>query len=355
MEPIPSYLDSNKKVKSEIVRPQSLLHDPLCLGLRNSLLKHETTPTDIDTPTLIKLVGHLREYSSFCGMKRLYEKAKRADDLLDRIRTELAHRETPIDRDDSHEKELLKQKRKELRQRNEFELKQFDKETDEKRDQLEATHNHRISEFELIWRDDMPRKYRKPSTTLLTLMGAERRYARQGLYDQAQRVQKEVDALTEKETTQAQARLIADYKEAKAKLMAKIKDEETLFEQTRAHLREIILQRQRAELEPLKNRKRVVEQRRSKSETEAKEEQIEGNVAEIMHHFADGEIALLPQLVAPNDERVLKAEEQAIRKKKERRRNIERHLKEKQEAADNSSDDSEEERAKQKQTRTYRS
>lgn len=362
VEPIPSYLNSNRKVKTEVVKPHSLLHDPACRELRNSLFKNNTSLNRIDTPALVKLVGHLREYSSFCGMQRFYEKAKRADELLERVKAELMQRETPVEREDSREMEILKQKRRDMRERNTWELKEFDRETKEKRSQLEATHEHRVSEFELVWRDDMPRKYRKPSQKLLTLMGAEKQYARQGKYDQAQRVQREVDALTEKEATMAQARLIADYKEAKAKLMAKIKEEADLFEDTRAHLRDIIVQRQKLELEPLKNRKLVVEQRKSKSGADAKEEQIEGNVAGIMRHFAEGETALLPQLVAPNDERVKQAEEQVLRRKKERGRNIKRHLMEKDHAADRSTDSSDsgdyeivKHESKPKPIRTYRS
>lgn len=330
---IPSYHPPRAKFpKSDSSQHQNLLHDPGCIEMRNSLLKDESCDiTSIPNCDLEKLSAHLKEYSAWCGLKRLYSKAQQADDLNERIRVERINR-ISLREQSSYDMQDLEEAHRLIELRFADELKEFDDETEDKLERLELSQSHKLETFEAKWRDEMPRKYRKPSARLLNMIASERQYAKQGKYAEAQSMQTEVDKLMEIETAAAQVKLNSDYREAKAKLDAKLKEERKLFDETRLHWRDVVLERQREELLALENRKIVIEAKTSKPEVIRPEEKFDGSTAKIRRKYAEMENSLLPVLVPPNNDDAVAQEEEQAKRKRTRSREIRKRLEEREQA-----------------------
>ena len=319
-EPIPSYLPKRKsekpKVEENFEVPQQidktlLLNNPRLIAMRTSL----TENYDISHYTheeLNQLAEHLREYSAFCALQREYDEAADANKLYEKIRSEIQvtniNELCGINDESVPYSELKRAKQQQFMD----DLKEYDYHTTQKRDELEARLNEELEEFEFNWKENMPRKYRKPSTKLLELYEIERRFGLTGKFEEAKKVKAEADALQAVEMNQAQKRLVHDYTVAKSKFDQQQEKERKIFEETREHWRAIMISKHNLEMENLLNRKNVLSIKQNESKC-VKESSIDppkvdkfnnGGAAVYRRENVAPKDILLPPLIAPNDDRI---------------------------------------------------
>lgn len=305
VQQIPSYLPKHSKKESlKPMKSKSLLDNPELVSLRESLEKGGNIHS-IETSQLHLLIGHLREYCQFCGLQRQYFEAKEVNQLIEKVNSELTDRsKVPHNYEDAMNS-FECQKDEEI-DRLSQEIIDFDEETELKRNQLKRKQEKEYENFELIWKIEMPRRYRKLSPQLLNLMTSEKKCARCGDFDKAEEIKKEVDAKMKIELDQAQKNLNSDFREAKEKLIDSQAKEMAIFEDNREHSRILMIARHHEELKPIANRKTIIEIKKAKQpkiDVNISHNITAGNVSKVINDIGLDYEALLPPLLDPTDAR----------------------------------------------------
>ena len=164
------------------------------------------------------------------------------------------------------DEEPTKQLQTELEKKNEEwqkELDDYDAESNSKAEQLATRHHSQIEKFEQYWAsEENQRKYRKPTSELLSLWKQEKFLAKQGNFEEAKRIHQEAENLQEKEMQLAQSLFDHDYQLAKEKQEEKQAMELDSFYQERQHWRDILVSKQKNEQNVYENKKKVVDIRK---------------------------------------------------------------------------------------------
>ena len=335
-EPIPSYLP--KKRVDRINQRQNIKQNEKDIGIKieNQKLSINTKNisslredflngnsninlSDLDIVTLNQLMDNLREYSSHCVLQRQYDEAEQANSLYERVKEEVQmlnlnkNENCENDHGDEDDIPYIELKKAKMQQFKD-ELENYDRITIKKRQELEEKLLKDIEMFEDNWKENMPRKYRKPSSKLIVLYEIERKFGLTGQFQEAKKIKIEADKLQSIEMAQAQQRLVHDYSIAKNQFDKQQAKEREIFEDTRNHWRSVVIARQKVEMEAIKNRKTVL----SVKQTEPKvvKESSMDQQAKLIDQCSNGGAAvyrkenvaprdiLLPPLIAPNDDKM---------------------------------------------------
>ena len=328
IQPIPSYLNKGPKKKTlKPIKTGNFLKNVELSNLREQLLI-DSDFNNISTMTLNQLKGHLKEYSSYCALTRKYLDAKQSDQLYEKIQIEIQHRGIKK-MDNSQKIENYNRKKDEEIDKQAKKLNDFDNETILKREQIQQKQKRDFEEFENFWKTEMPEKYRKASQNLLNLMTMEKKCAKIGEYDKAENLRKQVDYLIRIETQKAQLQLNSDYHEAKKTIIDQQKKELEIFEESRKHLKTLILSKHESELNNINKRETVLTHNSKQYiiDPDIIHPYITGNVSKINNDISfDLDIeTILPPLNEPNDDSIIQKEN------KERLNKIEQAIKQKDE------------------------
>ncbi|OHS98375.1 hypothetical protein TRFO_08974 [Tritrichomonas foetus] len=314
------------------MKSESLLNNQDLINLREKLYS-KCELSEIPTDKLNALLGHLREYSSYCGLTRKYPEAKQADQLYDKVHSEVALRSL-VPCDLTEEVDSFENKKEEELDRLTQEIIEFDNETNLKREQLKQKQENDYKEFERTWKEDMPKKYRKISPQLLSLMTIEKKCARVGEFDKAEIIKKEVDQRMQIEMDQAQSQLNFDYHDAKEKFLENQTKEKESFEEVRNHWKSVMVARHKEELTPIANRQNVIQIRQTKQfkiEPVISHSTTTGSVSKVINEIGMDYEALLPPLIEPNDEKMIEREKQERLQKLEKAKKLKERMKAKNE------------------------
>ena len=287
--------------------PKEYREDPELGALREKLYDNPDF-RDIDTEKLNRLYWSLREYAHQCGGRADYDEAQRAIVLSNRIGDEMKMRgsggEGSVAFDSGDNSELARKWRKEFNE--------YDAETRKRLGEVDERHRMQRQEFERVWREDMPRKYRKPSTHLLQVKKIERSFAVSAQFEEAKRVHAEAAAIAAQERDQQQANLNRDYAVAKSKLEDKQRMERSQVEQARRDGRRILNVRYQQSKETAQNRSFVVEDRKKEtlkgSRMADRSRTSLGNAYVTAYERSSTEDVLLDPLLPPNDPEMLEME-----------------------------------------------
>ena len=321
--PTTSETKTRPSTKVESRRKESTLDNSKYQDLRQKLFDNPNL-TKVRTRDLNGMSSHLREYSAWSALRRDYDEAKRSNTLLDDVRTEIARRTISHpeadDDDDAFQSRLDRQMCKLEKQ-----VVEFNDNTSHRREQMLARHQDELDKFETIWREEMPRKYRKLSPRLLTLLSSEKMCVRTGDYDKAKSYKIEADRLMKIEMAQAQAQLNSDYKKAKEKLLAKHQEEIDRMEQIRSDQKVLLVSKHRQELKNIANRHNVLNIKGSARGREDAPKPV-GGLTRLMQSGGLDYETLLPPLIPPNDERMIEQEQKTQKNKREKRKRIRARL-----------------------------
>lgn len=270
--------------------------------------------SNYSTEKLEEFNSYLREYSTCKGMQEDYDEAIRAKDLSDKILTEISSRSTQIQKQ-SEPPNNFENKKSQLLSKWQDKINSYDEETEKKRQALKNRHEEETNQFEETWRNEMPRKYRKPTARLLQLKTIEKSYAASGNFIKAKAVHQEVDSMARSEMEAAQSNLNHDYEVAQKRLIEKQRKELERFEESRLHSKQCLLAQQNHEMEAMVNRNKVVH---NKAHTINKpRSQLQYASSRILYQSNkknNTDDVLLPPLRAPNDPSV---KEEQMKKKRE--------------------------------------
>jgi hypothetical protein len=280
--------------------------------------------SSLDDATLRQLLVHLREFSPGCGRREEHADAARARELGERIGLELQSRQATARTGNPVDSPALSDEAFEAQW--DAQYAEFDEATEAKRRELAERQQRGMDAFEEKWREEMPRRYRKPSQTLLQLKQMEKSLAVSGQYDRAAKIQREADKLAANEAQLLQATLVRDYRLAKDEQVQKQNAEREKLEKDRARLRTVLDGRKKTELEQRINRQAVIAQKRSEGSKPARERS--GNakpdcgassspsVAESVQSKGKIRENAIPPLLAPNDPTFLEKKDRRMRQKK---------------------------------------
>jgi hypothetical protein len=116
-------------------------------------------------------------------------------------------------------------------------------------------HQIEQNEFDLHWhKEDTLRRYRKPSSRLLTMWRMEKYLARTSKFSDAEVLKAEAEELSRRELSMAQAIANRDYQAEHEKLRRKQQQERDLLIQTREHWSEVIRGRHRVQRAVFQNK-----------------------------------------------------------------------------------------------------
>lgn len=286
-------------------------------SLREKLYENQDF-SEIETEKLQTLYGSLREYAHQQGAKMEYDEAQQALDLSNAVAEEIKSRNPQKDNEEEVQGSFTsRQSDFDGEWKKKFE--DYDRITDEKKNELSEKHSIQKEEFERLWREDMPRKYRKPSHHLLQIKRIEKSLALSCQFEKAKEVHQQAQAISEQEREQQQENLIRDYNTAKKKLEEKQSSEMSRLDQQRAHGRVLLMHKYEQSKSAVDNRSIVIETRKREAQkgyrTMNRQRTAIGST--ITYSVAgDGvDDVLLAPLKAPNDPDVIEAE-------KKRRREI---------------------------------
>jgi hypothetical protein len=263
---------------------------------------------------------YLRQYSIQKGLEQRYDDAQRAHFLSDAVLSEI-NRRAPIAPSGPDLVNLADQERIEFESKWNRQIQDCDEKCQARRAQLDERQADERRRFEVMWMEEMPRKYRKPSPQLLQLRKIEKSLAVSGDFEQAKKIHADAEALARIEMENAQSMLIRDYEIAHHKMMQKQQQENELFEATRKEEKAVLLAQYDSEKVAIEHRDLVV-QVRTQNVKKVKNERGVGKrpIAFQAHSRTGAENVLLPPLKPPNDPMML--EEQNRRKKDEERRKL---------------------------------
>lgn len=291
--------------RSEIIKQRSVTakpfsDDPEFTSIREKLY----IDPDFSEYTLEKLEefnSYLREYSFNRGMHEDYDEAQRARELSNKVACEISRRNTNTNSNSELTENFENQKNK-FASKWDKELNEYDDETAKKRKALQDKLNEEKDKFEDLWRNEMPRKYRKPTPHLLQLKTIEKSYAVSGDFVKAKSVHQEFEKQAKYETESAQLNLIRDYEIAQKKFAEKQKKEIHLFEESRKHHRNCLIAQQENEQNMISNREKIVQKRTvDNQKPKSKLQYLSSAVIYQASKKSDIDDVLLPPLRAPND------------------------------------------------------
>jgi len=243
--------------QSNVIRKKTV-NESEFMALRSRLLQ-DPSLEGIEMDELSDLYSFLREHSMSCARNEQYDDAE-ASKLL----SELV-------------KEGIKKKEKENMENKDFaannkrtamfeekcaeKLRLFDDETEKKRVSLVDHHSREMGDFEDLWANTMPNKYRKPSQRLLQLKQIEKSLAKSGEYNRAKVIHEQTLVIASEEQEFAQQNLVKDYQLALTKLKEKQQSEIDQFVSVRRHWRSVLEAQQKSEKEAFLNRENVVREK----------------------------------------------------------------------------------------------
>jgi hypothetical protein len=253
---------------------------------------------------------HLREFSSYSALKRNYEEGGKADRLYELLREELEMRSSELweepELNSAEFEELVQAKEREFQS----EIEDYDSVTVDKRDQFEKRLKSAEEEFERHWREDCPKKYRKPSARLIVLYEIERKLGLTSQFEQAKIAKRETEALERQEMDAAQRLLRKDYTAAREQFLKEQRDERRIFEDTRKHWKDVMLARHKVVMEAVVNRGHVLNQKQIEARPQkesslnptTKRPENAGNAVVYHRESVQQSGHLLPPLLPPNDD-----------------------------------------------------
>lgn len=311
-QPIPSYMSKTapKKTKPPL-STKSLLKNQACISLRDQLYSNPDF-TEIETAKLNLLLGHLKEYSSYCALCCNYPEAKKSDQLAKQIKAELISRSFRYISEDKENEKLEIEKEKEIKKQQQ-ERERFEEKYQRRRDAFIKSQEKQYQEFEESWNNEIPRRYRKSSPQLLVLLKTEKKFVRNGEYDAASNIRKEIEAQQKIEMEQAQNLLNSDYVQARDALIRTQQEELELFDHKYSHRRELLQIRQKEDFVPIMNRENLLANKPVKP-ISPDFRSTSGNVSRLYHDLMNPD-ALLPPLLAPNDERNIQRQRESMKLK----------------------------------------
>jgi hypothetical protein len=247
--------------------------------------------------------------------------------LADQISAELRSRNGTVE-NNSEDVQKYEAHKSETGHQFEEELARFDAKWDERESQFVRRQQDEMEKFEERWSQSIPKKYRKQSTRLLTLLDVEKKLGFMAQFDEATVVRDEANALEQREMEMAQSALISDYEAAKKQFEAEQRADRKLFEAKRAGRRDEIVVRQKVQMEYVTNREHVLD---GKSQPRAKKNESSFDImardrprtgkSVRMHHDQTARpkaTPLLPVLLAPNDPKVQEMKKNQQRKQKQK-------------------------------------
>jgi hypothetical protein len=283
-------------------------------------LLHTPDFSTFSTDQLEAFYTYLRQYSLQRGLEQQYDDAQCAREMSDKVLAEV-NRRAPQTVDGPDIANMAEHEKMEFEGRWNRQLQEYDEKSCSRREQLCARQADERAKFENLWMEEMPRKYRKPSTELLQLRKIEKALAVSGNFQKAKKVHGDVEQLAQIEMTNAQSLLIHDYEMAQKKLIQKHQQELELFETTRKHERSILLAQYDSQKVAIDHRELVV-QVRTQNPRLAKNALATANapLAYAARSRTGAENVLLPPLRAPNDPEMMK--EQNRQKRDQERRKL---------------------------------
>lgn len=326
---LPEIKEPRKRVKEAQEAPVSMIDDPECISMRESLEADQSSIKDISTENLPKLLSHLREYEIQCASCEKYQQAKLAKSLSNLVRTEMQKsrpgKASPHTAHESSERD----RRHEFEEKYKIQLQDYDKETELKMEYVKKRQSQKLERFNQKWTEEMPRKYRKPSQRLLQLKQIERTLAMAGEYDRASEIHSQADTLTEKEMQHAQTLLLHDYKSAKDKLVQKQATEIESLVATRREGRRLIEAKREVELAAAMNRNIVMQQRRRELSRNTKFRcttacAAGSSISALQKEKFSTKETLLPPLLPPTDKKFDRMEEEKKREQAKAKRELEK-------------------------------
>jgi hypothetical protein len=123
-----------------------------------------------------------------------------------------------------------------------------------------------LEDLDNLWKNRMSYKYRKPSPRLLQLMRQEEAMAKAGDFDQAEEFRAAIDKISQLEGHAAQLQFERDYKQARAKVVARNEEELKKKHEKVQGERALLVQNYNKEKVGFMNRFKVVEFKRTVSQ-----------------------------------------------------------------------------------------
>jgi len=246
---------------------------PEMRSLREQLYENPDL-SQLDNSTLDSLFCSLREYAHQEGGKGDYDEALRASNLSDAVREELRVR-NPVMVNSSLNSPQARSAQFEDAWQKKFE--EFDHSGQTRISALKAEQDDSVAEFERVWRDEMPRQYRKASVHLLQLRRIEKCLAICNEFDKAKAIHQEAETIAAHEWEMQQANLLRDYQIARTRLFAKHEAVMNQLRHTIAHERSILTQQYERERTALTNRSLVVDVKRKEAEKAKNGDRIRRN------------------------------------------------------------------------------
>lgn len=304
--------------RSEISNQRSITakpfsDDPEFSSLREKLYI-DPNFSECTNEKLEELHSYLREYSLNRGLHEDYDEAQRARELSNKVMNEISRRNTNTDTN-SNLSESFENKKNQFTSKWDKKLNDYDDETAKKRKILQDKLDDEKDKFEELWRNEMPRKYRKPTPHLLQLKTIEKSYAVSGDFIKAKSAHQEFEKQANSEAELAQRNLIRDYEIALKKFSEKQKKEILLFEESRKHHRNCLTAQQENEQNMILNREKIVQKRSNENQKpKSRLQYLSSTVIYQASKKSDMDDVLLPPLKPPNDP---KMKEEKQKKKRE--------------------------------------
>jgi hypothetical protein len=307
-------------------RPREYEESSEMAGIREQLYE-DPDLSGFDTEKLNEIYASLREYRHHKALKQEYDEAQKARDLSEVVFQELQKR-GPVSSATNFDENSLTARQNGFEDVWRRKMEKYDEETEVKIHGLREQQAERRREFENIWNQEMPRRYRKPSHQLLQLRKIEKSLALSSDFERAKVVHKEVEEMARREHEVQQENLLRDYAFAQNKLLSRQKADIKTLEDSRAHSRRCLLQEYEHEKIAVKNRSLVVKARKVEAEkgyrTANRGRSAIGTGA--TYSLSDGERSgvedvLLAPMKPPNDPEFLENEKK--RRRETNRRKLE--------------------------------
>ena len=300
--------NSSRSVRSD-TKNISLLTDKHCIEAQEILESGENYDK-IDNETLDILPLYLNQYSQTCARNKDLDSAEKAALLKSKAKTENQKRKilNSARSKDSFQDDFEDDTNKQNTPNFDDTLKKFDEETNKYYQVLKQKHEKENSDFERIWSEEMPSKYRKCSPELL-----QQKYIYQQLiltkqYTTAKQKSKEIEYMEQQEVIRAQNQMNYDYINMKKQLIHKQNKEEIVFLENRKSLRETYETQMKKEKEKQqklnqnKNREKTLKKtsRERSQEEETGIQRFNGAYSDLKSTEEKVQIdPLLPNLIAP--------------------------------------------------------
>jgi len=313
-----------RKTPNVVKQRQAFCEDEEMATMRENLLK-EAKLNEYEISKLNQFNVYIREYTQYIGINGKYDEADACSNLSNLVLQEINKRN---DENGGNEKDNTANKHQYSLFCSDWENKinLFDDESRRKLEELNKKQLSETEEFEKIWSNDMPRKYRKPSSQLLQMKQIEKSTAISGDYKRAKSLHSEVVELSRIEMENAQQMLIHDYEIARTRLLRKHAKEVEVLNKARDHDKSLLLSQYEQERKTFNNRGFVMQKKESSlGLKKGKPRSLNSNntisvFLPIAEPATEDDI-LLPKLVAPNDPKLLEKEKRrkidARRKKEE--------------------------------------